>query len=182
MVCCALLSSVIAIALWFKRIALRRPVKCRSSPLQWQLNAPYEATDKSDERSFGWSARFRSFGYAIAGLKHILKHEKNAQIHGGVAVVVVIAAAALGLDRWEWAIILLAITLVLILEVINTAIERICDFVQPERDPRIGLIKDMSAGAVLLCAGSAVVVGILVVAPHLSLQFSATLPVWKICR
>jgi diacylglycerol kinase (ATP) len=182
MVCCALLSSLIAFALWFKRNVLRRPVKCRSSPLQWRLNALHAVAAKSEERHNGWSARYRSFGYAMTGLKHILKHERNAQIHAGVTVLVVLAAAALGLERWEWAIILLAISLVLILEAVNTAIERLCDFVQPEWDPRIGLIKDMTAGAVLLGAGSSVVIGLLVFAPHLNIQFPATLPVWKICR
>jgi len=108
-----------------------------------------------------------SFGYAFAGLWHLLSTQRNAKIH----VVLGLAAAALGLllgiDRYEWLALIVTITIVLAAEGINTAIEAVVDMVAPEYHPLAKIAKDVGAGTVLLTAIASVVVGLVLFLPHL---------------
>lgn len=104
----------------------------------------------------------RSFRFAGQGILDLFRFENNAKVHLLMAVVVVGAGFWLGLSRIEWAIILTQIGLVWAAEAINTAIEKLCDFVSPGLHPQIKAIKDMVSGAVLMVAIMAVVVGLLV--------------------
>lgn len=113
----------------------------------------------------------RSFGYAIHGITSLFRHEANARIHLCAAVLVLCAGTVLGLSTSEWCAVILCIGGVFMAEGFNTAIEKLCDKVSPERDPLIKLSKDIAAGAVLLFVLAAVVVGLLIFIPHIMQYF-----------
>ncbi len=104
----------------------------------------------------------RSFRFAGQGILDLFRFENNAKVHLLIATLVIAAGFWLGLSRVEWALILMQIGLVLAAEAVNTAIEKLCDFVSPGLHPHIKAIKDMAAGAVLIVAIMAVIVGVLV--------------------
>ncbi len=109
----------------------------------------------------------RSFRFAGQGIVQLFRNENNAKVHLLIAGMVVIAGFWLRLSRVEWAILLTQIGLVWAAEAFNTAIEKLCDVVSPGLHPQIKAIKDLSAGAVLLLALTAVVVGVLVLGGRL---------------
>lgn len=111
----------------------------------------------------------RSFRYALAGIR-ILLTENNAQFHVLAGVVVVAAGFYFQISANEWAIIITQIGLVLVVEALNTAIEKLCDFVSPEYEQLIGKVKDLSAGAVLIMSIVAVIVGFIIFLPKLFTQ------------
>jgi diacylglycerol kinase (ATP) len=112
------------------------------------------------------SARLRSFGHALRGLKVLLQTQHNARIHAAATVLVLAAGALVRLSPAEWALILLAIVCVWASEALNTAIEFLVDLASPELHPLAAKAKDVAAGAVLVAAIGALVVGVLVFAPH----------------
>jgi diacylglycerol kinase (ATP) len=105
-----------------------------------------------------------SFNYAIEGLIHVLRTQRNMRIHFAIAVAVLIVAVAAGVSRVELIVLLLSITFVLVSEMINTAIEGTIDAATTSFDPMAKLAKDIAAGAVLISAVNAVAVGYLVFA------------------
>jgi diacylglycerol kinase (ATP) len=109
----------------------------------------------------------KSFRYAFHGVWYFLSTQRNAQIHMLVAACALALAAVLGLARWEWLALVLMITLVLAAEAMNTAIEAAVDVATSTYDPLARVAKDVAAGAVLLCAIAAVIVGCLIFLPHL---------------
>ncbi len=108
----------------------------------------------------------KSFGYAGKGIRKLIVHEQNARIHLVITVVVIIGGFAVNLNRYEWLGICAVVGLVWAAEAFNTAIEKLADFVSPERQQQIGLVKDIAAGGVLICAGVAVGMGLLIFIPH----------------
>jgi diacylglycerol kinase (ATP) len=105
-----------------------------------------------------------SFNYAIEGLIHVLRTQRNMRIHLAVAVIVIILAVVVGVSRIELIALLISIAFVLIAEMINTAIEGAIDAATTSFDPMAKLSKDIAAGAVLIAALNAVAVGYLVFA------------------
>jgi diacylglycerol kinase (ATP) len=105
-----------------------------------------------------------SFNYAIEGVIHVLRTQRNMRLHFAIAVVVLVLAVAVGVSRIELILLLLAITFVLVAEMINTAIEGTIDAATTSFDPMAKLAKDVAAGAVLIAAVNAVAVGYLVFA------------------
>jgi diacylglycerol kinase (ATP) len=95
-----------------------------------------------------------------------LKTQENARIHLAAAMLAVAAAFFFRITRGEWCAIVLAIGLVIAAEAINTAVEAVVDLASPERHPLAGRAKDVAAGAVLVAAVTAAVVGILVFGPY----------------
>jgi diacylglycerol kinase (ATP) len=112
-------------------------------------------------------ARVRSFGHALNGLRVMLAREHNAWIHAAFTVAAVGLAAALGISRLEWCAVVIVIGLVWAAEAFNTALEALADAAVPEQHPGIAVAKDAAAGAVLVCALAAAVVGGIVFAPRL---------------
>lgn len=110
--------------------------------------------------------RLRSFAHAGRGVWH-LRTEPNARIHVVATAFVVILGTVLRLAALEWALIVLAVALVLTAEALNTALEYLANAVMPERHPLVGTAKDLGAGAVLLAAVGAAIIGVLVLGPHL---------------
>ena len=103
-----------------------------------------------------------SFNFAIEGIIHVLRTQRNMRIHFVVAVLVLVLALALDVSRLELIALLLAIAFVLIAEMINTAIEAAVDVASTSFDPMAKLAKDIGAGAVLIAAINAIAVGYLV--------------------
>ena len=109
----------------------------------------------------------RSFGFAANGIYQLIRCEQNARVHLLATVTVVIAGCLFGLNRHEWIAVCGAIGIVWAAEAINTAIEKLTDIVSPEKNPKAGLVKDIAAGAVLICAVTAVIIAALVFVPHI---------------
>ena len=111
-------------------------------------------------------SRLRSFRYAFAGIVLLFREEHNARIHATITVLVVVAGVVLRVSLVEWAVLVICIGVVLAAEAFNSAIERIADYLTLERDDRIRDIKDLAAGAVLLCAIAAATVGSVIFLQH----------------
>ena len=109
----------------------------------------------------------RSFRYAGRGMVDLFRFENNAKVHLLAAVVVILVGIVLKISRVEWAIVITQIGLVLAAEAVNTALEKLCDLVQPGYHPQIKVIKDVASGAVLILAITAVMVAILIFIPKL---------------
>jgi diacylglycerol kinase (ATP) len=108
-----------------------------------------------------------SFVYAGRGIAVVVRTQRNAWIHLLATATVVVAGLAVGLSRIEWGLVVLAIVAVWTAEALNTAFELLCDVASPEFHPLVEKAKDVAAGAVLLAAAGAVVIGALVFGPHL---------------
>lgn len=119
---------------------------------------------KDKKRSIG-------FSFAWQGIVAVIKSEKNFQIHLIFALLVILISFYVKLNMIEWIIIVLTIGLVLLLEMINTIIEKLIDFVIPEIHPTAKLIKDIAAGAVLVSAIMAIIVGLIIFTPKILLLF-----------
>lgn len=113
------------------------------------------------------SSFWRSFGQAYRGILYSWKTQRHFRFHIVAGVIVLLAAWLLRLTRWEWAILLLTIGSVIAAEVMNTAVEIVVDLVQPNFHPLAGMAKDVAAGAVLVTAIQAVLVGIVIFGPPL---------------
>jgi diacylglycerol kinase len=109
----------------------------------------------------------QSFRYAFAGLWHTLRTQRNARIHLLVAGAVAVLGLWLKLDALRWAVLVLTIGLVFFAEAINTVVEATVDLITTDFHPLAQVAKDVSAGAVLVTALAAVVVGLLTLGPPL---------------
>lgn len=118
-------------------------------------------------RKFSIEDRIKSFKYAINGIVNLLKTEHNTRIHTAVAIIVIVAGFILNIAKWEWICIIFAIGLVFITELINTSLEYLADVVSPVKNEKVGLAKDLAAGAVLVAAVIAVIVGCFIFIPKL---------------
>lgn len=105
---------------------------------------------------------YKSFLNAFRGVFAMIKTERNFQIELLAFFINLFLIFYLKLTSTDAALILIASAAVLSAEIFNTAIEKICDIIQPDYDKRIGFIKDIAAGAVVLIAAISVIVGVLV--------------------
>ncbi|HEY74850.1 MAG TPA: diacylglycerol kinase family protein [Thermoflexia bacterium] len=108
-----------------------------------------------------------SFRCAFAGLGHALRTQRNFRIHLSITIAVLVLGLWLNLPAGHWAILALTIGFVLASETLNTAAEALVDLVSPDYHPLARITKDVMAGAVLLTAIVAVVVGLLILGPPL---------------
>jgi diacylglycerol kinase (ATP) len=115
---------------------------------------------------FSIAARLRSFVYAGRGVRTMFASQHNAWIHAVATAAVVTAGLSFGVTRAEWCVLVLAIVVVCMAEALNTAFESLCDVASPEFHPLVERAKDVAAGAVLLSAIGAAVVGLLVFTPY----------------
>jgi len=116
--------------------------------------------------------RLESFRYAFNGLRLLFKQEHNTWIHGFVAICVILAGVFLKISSMEWIVIVIVIGLVLAAEAINSSIEVLADHVCSDYSDNIKRVKDLAAGAVLLTAIAAAVVGLIIFIPKLVPLFS----------
>lgn len=105
---------------------------------------------------------YKSLLYSIKGVFWMLKSERNFQLEVLALIVNLFLIVYFKLNSTDAALIILVCFLVLITEALNTAVEKICDFVEPNFNKKIGLIKDIAAGAVILATFLSIIVGILV--------------------
>lgn len=117
---------------------------------------------------YDFKKQIRSFGYAWHGLYSSIGKEQNLSFHLIATVLVIIAGFLFHITRTEWLVILLCIGMVISAELFNTAIERLVDLVSPQRHPIAGQVKDIAAGAVLVCACIAVIIGLIIFIPYLT--------------
>ena len=103
-----------------------------------------------------------AFGYAFAGLSTAWRSERNLRIHAAIALAVVILGTVLRLRPLAWGLLVFAIGLVLVTELLNSAIEAVVDLVSPHDDPLAKRAKDVAAAAVLVAALTAAAIGALV--------------------
>ena len=103
-----------------------------------------------------------SFNYAIEGVIHVLRRERNMRVHFALATIVLVLSFAYDVTRVELMALFISITFVLMAEMLNTAVEEMIDVATEGYDPRAKIAKDVAAGAVLLAAVSAATVGYLV--------------------
>jgi diacylglycerol kinase (ATP) len=115
---------------------------------------------------------YKSFSNALNGIFQMMKSERNFQIELFALLINLFLIVFLKLNAVDTALILTVCFAVLSAEIFNTALEKICDVIHPEFDSRIGFIKDISAGAVMLMAFLSVVVGILVYAKCVKMLFN----------
>ena len=108
---------------------------------------------------------------ALRGIRTMIASQRNAWIHAVATVVVVVAGLVVGLQWAEWCWIVLAIVSVWTAEALNTAIEFLTDVASPNFHPIAGRAKDVAAGAVLLAAVGAVIIGALVFGPRAASLF-----------
>ena len=117
--------------------------------------------------SLTFTGRLRSVECALRGIAVMLRSQQNAWIHAVATVVVTGLGLALRLSTAEWCWIVLAIVAVWTAEALNTAFEFLTDVASPAFHPLAGQAKDVAAGAVLISAVGAVIIGVLVLGPHL---------------
>jgi diacylglycerol kinase (ATP) len=109
----------------------------------------------------------RSFGWAFAGVWHMLRRQRNAQIHSLITILVIVFGVVLQVNAAEWVALVLAIALVLALEALNTALEAVVDLASPQIHPLAKHAKDTAAGAVLIGAIGAAIAGCIIFLPKL---------------
>ena len=117
--------------------------------------------------------RAASFGHAFRGIGTALASEVHLRVHAVATVGALGLGGYLGLGRLEWALVVLAIGAVWSAELLNTAVEALTDLVSPEYHALAGKAKDVAAGAVLVVALGALVVGLLVFGPLLWARWGA---------
>lgn len=114
-----------------------------------------------------WAKFIASFRYAFRGLWYAVRTQRNARVHIGIATLAIVVGIVLGISAVEFAMIFVAITNVFVAEMFNTVFEVCVDLASPEYHPLAKIAKDVAAGAVLLSAMLAVIIGLLVFGPHL---------------
>lgn len=116
----------------------------------------------------------KTFGYAFEGILTGIRKERNMRIHTVAMILVVFFGTVLGLSATEWCICLALFGLVMALELVNTAVEAVVDLVTEERKPLAKTAKDTAAGAVLIAAIMAAVIGCIIFLPKI-LEFAEAL-------
>ncbi|MYL46612.1 diacylglycerol kinase [Virgibacillus halodenitrificans] len=115
----------------------------------------------------------RSVGFTFAwnGLKEVTRTERNFRIHLFITALVLTIGFLVELNWLEWCIVIFAIGLVLVTEVTNSAIEKMIDYLNPAIHPSAKIIKDMAAGAVLIAAIIAALIGLIIFLPKIYMLF-----------
>jgi diacylglycerol kinase (ATP) len=121
---------------------------------------------RAQSETFSIADRLQSFRYAASGIAFMLRTQHNAWIHLTITIAVCLAGWWFKLSAADWRWLTVAIILVWVAETMNTAFEFVCDVVSPEFHGSVERAKDIAAGAVLICAGGAVVLGLLTFAPY----------------
>ncbi len=117
--------------------------------------------------SYDFKKQMRSFKFAWKGIMTCAGHEQNITFHLIVAILVVVAGYVFDITKAEWAAVVICIGMVITAELFNSSIERLVDMVSPQWQKIAGEVKDIAAGAVLVTAAAAAIVGIIVFLPYL---------------
>ena len=112
-----------------------------------------------------FTGRLKSMGFALRGAVKLVTTEHSVMVQFSLGILVTIAGFYFNISHEEWLIQTLAIGLVLSIEGLNTAVEKVADFIHPEYHERIGFIKDIAAGAVFFSAMTAIAIGLMIYLP-----------------
>ena len=121
--------------------------------------------------SYSFKKQLKSFTFAWKGILTCAGHEQNITFHLIAAIIVLAAGFCFGISRTEWMAVMLCIGTVIAAELFNSAIERLVDMVSPEWEKIAGEVKDIAAGAVLITAIAAAIVGMIVFLPYVIALF-----------
>lgn len=115
---------------------------------------------------------YKSFRYALSGLIHLVKTERNFQIIVGCMIVTLVVGRSLDhfgqhLTRFEWAVLWLAMGIIFVSEALNSALEEALDTLHPDKASGIGRAKDMAAAATLIASVIAIIVGGYILLPRI---------------
>jgi len=111
------------------------------------------------------TGRLKSFKYAIHGAYKLITTEHSVMVQFSLGILLTIAGFYFNISKTDWLFQTLAIGLVLSIEGLNTAVEKIADFIHPSFHDKIGFIKDIAAGAVFFAAVVAIAVGLIIYIP-----------------
>jgi diacylglycerol kinase (ATP) len=112
-----------------------------------------------------FSGRLKSVAFAVKGAIKLITTEHSIMVQFSLAILMTIAGFYCNITQTEWLFQILAIGLVMSIEGLNTAVEKVADFIHPDYHERIGFIKDISAGAVLFAAITAIAIGLIIYTP-----------------
>lgn len=126
----------------------------------------------AENRPFQFTGRISSFRHAIVGILRMIRCQHNAWIHAAATAIVIAVAFLFQVSAADWCWIILAISIVWTAETLNTAFEFLADAASPEFHPLVRDAKDVAAGAVLVTAIAATVIGAIVFWPHVARLFS----------
>lgn len=107
------------------------------------------------------------FRFAWNGIREVYKSEKNFRIHLLATALVISSGVLFGVSALEWSVLALICSLVISLEMVNSSVERVLDYLAPEHHPLAGIIKDISAGAVLISSIGAIIIAICIFLPKI---------------
>lgn len=124
-------------------------------------------TEIKNRNTDGLSGFLKSAGYAIQGVKQFFTSERNGKIQVIIAAFVFLGGLLFSISKTEWLVIILFTALVISLEMFNSALEKLCDKINPEWDPGIKVIKDLAAGAVLWSTLFSIVAGAIIFIPKI---------------
>jgi len=111
------------------------------------------------------TGRFKSIGFAFKGMIKLITTEHSVMVQFSLGILLTIAGFYFDISATEWMFQILAIGFVLAIEGLNTAVEKIADFIHPDYHERIGFIKDIAAGAVFFAALTAITIGLIIYVP-----------------
>ena len=154
MVCCTALAGLLA-------LLLRPVIALSGSPMAWRLDGQRAMPTRA-------VSRLQSFVHAFDGLSFVLRREPNMRIHIAAAALSIVAGMWLKIDPTDWRWLTVAIGLVLAAEAFNTAVEQCCNAITREFNPAIKAAKDVAAGAVLISAACAALIGVSIFLPRIS--------------
>jgi len=117
--------------------------------------------------TFSIKKRLKSFVFAFNGIRILFRNEHNAWIHLFASICAISLGFFCHISSIEWIAVLFAIGLVLSMEAVNSAIENLCDFASPDKHETIKKVKDLAAGAVLISAIIALIIGLIIFTPKL---------------
>jgi diacylglycerol kinase (ATP) len=120
---------------------------------------------KSDLNFF--KGRLKSLTYATKGAFNLIFTEHSIMVQTSIAILMTILGLYFNISKTEWLFQILVTGLVLSIEGINTAVEKVCDFVHPDFHNKIGFIKDIAAGAVFFAGITAIIIGLIIYTPYL---------------
>jgi diacylglycerol kinase (ATP) len=112
-----------------------------------------------------FSGRFKSMGFALKGAIKLITTEHSVMVQFSIGLLLIVAGIYFNITMTEWMFQTLAIGLVLSIEGLNTAVEKIADFIHPNYHEKIGFIKDIAAGAVFFAAMTAIAIGLMIYVP-----------------
>lgn len=113
------------------------------------------------------TGRLKSVGFAVKGAIKLITTEHSVMVQSSIAVLMIAAGFYFNITQTEWMFQVLIFGLVLSIEGLNTAVEKIADFIHPDYHERIGFIKDIAAGAVFFAAMSAIAIGLIIYLPRI---------------